>query len=163
MTLRFDFMLFSFTTLQFDFMLFRFMTLRFDFMLFSFMTLRFDVMLFSFMTLQFDFMLFSFMTLRFDFMLFSFMMLWFDFMLYSYMTLRFDYMLPDTVAQSDSRPTADKEVAGSISAGSGNIFSWGLIIKYIPRSFSPFCLFNKGCCQFLAKECAKVLFNRSEN
>ena len=32
----------------------------------------------------------------------------------------------------------DQEVAGSILAGSGNILSWRLIMKYFLRSFSPF-------------------------
>ena len=36
-----------------------------------------------------------------------------------------------------------------------NILSWRLIMKYFLRSFSPFCWFKKGSCQFLAKECAQ--------
>ena len=52
------------------------------------------------------------------------------------------------------RPTEDQEVAGSTPAEVGNILSWRLIMKYLLRSFSPFCLFKKGSCQFLAKECA---------
>ena len=53
------------------------------------------------------------------------------------------------------RPTGDQEVAGSIPAEVGNILSWRLIMKYFLRSFSPFCWFKKGSCQFLAKECAQ--------
>ena len=45
------------------------------------------------------------------------------------------------------RPTGDQEV--------GNILSWRLIMKYFQRSFSPFCWFKKGSCQFLTKECAQ--------
>ena len=33
--------------------------------------------------------------------------------------------------------TGDHEVAGSIPAGSSNIISWRLIMKYFLRSFSP--------------------------
>ena len=53
------------------------------------------------------------------------------------------------------RPTGDQEVAGSTPAEVGNILSWRLIMKYFLRSFSPFRWFNKGSCQFLAKECAQ--------
>ena len=53
------------------------------------------------------------------------------------------------------RPTGDQEVAGSTPAEIGNILSWRLIMKYFLRSFSPFCWFKKGSCQFLAKECAQ--------
>ena len=53
------------------------------------------------------------------------------------------------------RPTGDQEVAGSTPAEVGNILSWRLIMKYFLRSFSPFCWFKKGSCQFLAKECAQ--------
>ena len=42
------------------------------------------------------------------------------------------------MAQSDARTTDNQEVAISISAGSGNILSWRLMIKYFLRSFSPF-------------------------
>ena len=41
------------------------------------------------------------------------------------------------VAQSDVCPTGD-QVAGSIPAGSGNILTWRLIMKYFLWSFSPF-------------------------
>ena len=34
-------------------------------------------------------------------------------------------------------------------------FFWRLIMKYFLRSFSPFRWFEKGSCQFLAKECAQ--------
>ena len=37
----------------------------------------------------------------------------------------------------------------------GNILSWRLIMKYFLRSFSLFCWFKKGNCQFQAKECAQ--------
>ena len=53
------------------------------------------------------------------------------------------------------RPTGDQEVAGSTPAEVSNILSWRLIMKYFLRSFSPFCWFKKGSCQFLAKECAQ--------
>ena len=53
------------------------------------------------------------------------------------------------------RPTGDQEVAGSTPAEVGNILSWRLIMKYFLQSFSPFCWFKKGSCQFLAKECAQ--------
>ena len=33
-----------------------------------------------------------------------------------------------------------------------NILSWRLSMKYFLRSFSSFCCFKKGCCQFLAKD-----------
>ena len=36
----------------------------------------------------------------------------------------------------------------------GNSLPWRLIMKYFLRSFSPFCWFKKGSCQFLAKKCA---------
>ena len=49
----------------------------------------------------------------------------------------------------------DQEVAGSSPAEVGNMNSWSLIMKYFLRSFSPFCWFKKGSCQFLAKECAQ--------
>ena len=53
------------------------------------------------------------------------------------------------------RPTGDQEVAGSAPAEVGNILTWRLIMKYFLRSFSSFCWFKKGSCQFLAKECAQ--------
>ena len=53
------------------------------------------------------------------------------------------------------RTTGDQEVAGSTHAEVGNILSWGLIVKYFLRSFSPFRWFKKGSCQFLAKEFAQ--------
>ena len=43
---------------------------------------------------------------------------------------------PVSVAQSEAHPTGDQEVAGSIPAGYGNIYSWRLIKKYFPQSFS---------------------------
>ena len=52
-------------------------------------------------------------------------------------------------------PTGDQEVAGSTPAEVGNILSRRLIMKYFLRSFSPFRLFKKVSCQFLAKECAQ--------
>ena len=51
--------------------------------------------------------------------------------------------------------TGDQEVAGSAPAEVGNILAWRLSMKYFLRSFSPFRLFKKGICQFLAKECAQ--------
>ena len=50
-----------------------------------------------------------------------------------------------------------------IPARSCNILSRRLITKYFLRSFSPFCWFKKGSCQFLAKECAQVLANCLED
>ena len=43
-----------------------------------------------------------------------------------------------SMAQSDMRPTGNKEVAGSIPTESCNSLSWRLIMKYFLRSFSPF-------------------------
>ena len=45
--------------------------------------------------------------------------------------------MPASVAQYDSRPTGDQEVAGLIPAKPGNILLWRLIMKYFLRSFSP--------------------------
>ena len=56
-----------------------------------------------------------------------------------------------SVAQSDARPTGDREVAGLIPAKPWNILSWRLTMKYILWLFYPFCWFKKGTCQFLAK------------
>ena len=53
-------------------------------------------------------------------------------------TVFFFYFLSASVARSDARSTGDQEVAGSIPAGSGNILSCRLIMKYFQRSFSPF-------------------------
>ena len=39
-------------------------------------------------------------------------------------------MLSPSVTQSDVHPTGDQEVVISIPAGSGNIISWRLIMKY---------------------------------
>ena len=66
--------------------------------------------------------------------------------------------MPALVAQLDVRPNGDQEVAGSIPAEVGNILLWRLIMKYFPWSFSPFCWFKKGSCQFLAK-CAQYWLN----
>ena len=62
---------------------------------------------------------------------------------------------PASVAHLDARPTGDLEVVGSTPAVVGNILSWRLIMKYFLLSFYLFCLFKKGSCQFLAKECAQ--------
>ena len=46
-----------------------------------------------------------------------------------------------SVAQWDARwlgLTGDQEVTGLISVGTGNILSWGLIMKYFLRSFFSF-------------------------
>ena len=48
-------------------------------------------------------------------------------------------------------------------AGSGNILSWRIIMKYFRRSFSPFRWFKKGSRQFLVKECAWMLVNHLED
>ena len=37
----------------------------------------------------------------------------------------------------------------------GSILPWRLIVKYFLQSFSPFCWFKVGGCQFMAKECAQ--------
>ena len=66
----------------------------------------------------------------------------------------------ETVAQSDACPTSDQDGAGLISAGSGNIRSKKLIMKYFLRLFSPLRRFQKDSCQFLAKECVEKLVNR---
>ena len=66
---------------------------------------------------------------------------------------------PASVAQLDARPTGNQEHAGLTSAEVGNILSWILIMKYFLRSFSPFCRFKKGSCQFLAEECAQYWLN----
>ena len=63
--------------------------------------------------------------------------------------------MPASVAQLDARPTGDQEVSGSTPAEVGNILSWSFIMKYFLRSFSPFCWFQKGSCQLLAKEYAQ--------
>ena len=55
----------------------------------------------------------------------------------------------------------DSSARGS-PAEVGNILSWRLIMKYSLRSFSPFRLFKKGCCQFLAKECTQILVTALE-
>ena len=47
---------------------------------------------------------------------------------------------------------AGDQVMGKILTGSGNILSWRLLMKYFLWSFSPYCWFKKGSCQFLAKE-----------
>ena len=47
-------------------------------------------------------------------------------------------VLPDSVAQSDARPTGDHEVAGSTPAGSATFFHGDLIMRYFLRSFSLF-------------------------
>ena len=45
---------------------------------------------------------------------------------------------PSSVTQTDARLTGEQGVAGSISAGSGNILSWRLIMKHFLRPFFPF-------------------------
>ena len=52
------------------------------------------------------------------------------------------------MVHSDTRPTDDQEVMGSIPAGSDNIITWRSIIKYYLQSFSPFRCFKKRSCQF---------------
>ena len=59
--------------------------------------------------------------------------------------------------------TGDQDIEGSISTRSGSILSWRLIMKYFLWSFSPFCRFKKGNCQFHVKECAQVLVNHLED
>ena len=67
------------------------------------------------------------------------------------------------MGQSDARPISDQGATGSIPVRSGNIHSWRLIMKYFLQLFSPFCLFKKGSCQFLAKEWAQIQVNRLED
>ena len=62
------------------------------------------------------------------------------------------YQVPLGSVARMRRTTGD---AGSTPAEVGNILSWGLIVKYLLRSFSPFRWFKKGSCQFLAKEFAQ--------
>ena len=50
----------------------------------------------------------------------------------------FQYVELALVAQSDTHPTCDQKVVGSIYAGSGNILSWRLIMKCFLQSFSLF-------------------------
>ena len=64
-----------------------------------------------------------------------------------------------SVAQSDTYPTGDQEVTGSILTGSSNVISWRFK-KYFLRSFSLFRRCKKGSDQFLAKECAQEMVNR---
>ena len=52
------------------------------------------------------------------------------------------------MAQSDTRPTGDKEVAGSVPATSGNI-----LLSFVETVVM----------QFLMKECVQVLANRLED
>ena len=63
---------------------------------------------------------------------------------------------PASVAQLDTPPTGDQEVAGSTPAGSQHSFV-EIIMKYFLWSFSPFRWFKKGSCQFLAKEFAHYI------
>ena len=70
-------------------------------------------------------------------------------------------LLAYLVAHSDVHPTGGQEVTGLISVLSGNILSWRLIMKYFLWSFSPFCQFKKGSCQFLVKESARSLLTKA--
>ena len=49
-------------------------------------------------------------------------------------------------------PSNDHKVMGSLPGRSNNIISRSLIMKYFLLSFSPFCYFKKGRCQFLVKK-----------
>ena len=62
------------------------------------------------------------------------------------------------MAQSDVRPTGDQEVVGSTPAGSSNILSWRLIMKYFYSH-----PLKKDSCQFHVKECAQVLVDSLED
>ena len=68
---------------------------------------------------------------------------------------RYPIRRPALVAQLDTHLTGDQEVARSTPSEVGNILLWRLMMKYFLRSFSPFCWFKKGRCQFLAKECSQ--------
>ena len=59
---------------------------------------------------------------------------------------------------SDWRPGG----RGFTPAEVGKVLLWRLIMKYFLRPFSPFRWFNKGSCQFLAKDCT-ILVNRLED
>ena len=48
------------------------------------------------------------------------------------------YLFVASVAQLDSRPTGDLELASSTPAGSAKFFRGDLIMKYFLWSFSPF-------------------------
>ena len=62
------------------------------------------------------------------------------------------------VAQLDARLTGDQKVEGLTPAGSATCFCGDLIVKYFLQSFSPFCWFKKGSCQFVVKECGLYWF-----
>ena len=49
------------------------------------------------------------------------------------------FIWPALVAQLNTHPPDDQEVAGLTPAGSATFFHGDLIIKYFLRSFSPFC------------------------
>ena len=70
--------------------------------------------------------------------------------------------MPVLVAQSDVCLTGDQEVAGLIPAGSGNILSWQLNMKYFSVVILSLLLI-RGNCQFLVKECAQILVKSLEN
>ena len=67
------------------------------------------------------------------------------------------------MAQLDVHPTGNQEVASSFPAGLGNFFFMLIDHEKCLRSFSPFPLFKKGSCQFLAKECTLILVNSLED
>ena len=56
--------------------------------------------------------------------------------------------------QLNAWQTGDQKVVVSTPAGPPTFFRRDLIMKYFLQSFSPFCWFKKGSCQFLAKQCA---------
>ena len=80
---------------------------------------------------------------------------WRDYWRYLILMIHVVVIMIASVAQLDANPTGDKRVAGSILVGSGSIFLFRLITKYLLRSFAPFHWFKKSICQFLAKECAQ--------
>ena len=63
-------------------------------------------------------------------------------------------MRPASVDQSNAHPVGD-QVACSIPAGSGNILSLRLIMKYFLQSFSPFHCFKKAVVIFWRKNVYK--------
>ena len=88
-----------------------------------------------------------------------------------FLLLQIFIFLLASLAQLDAWLACDQKVAGSIPAGSGNILSWRLIIKYSLRSDHEiftmviffFHWFKEGSCQFLANECAQVLGKHFED
>ena len=71
--------------------------------------------------------------------------------------------LPVPMAQSDARPTGDQNVAGSIPAGSGNIF----FVEFDHKIFSMVNLFllliREACRMCCGEDVSQVFVNRLED